>query len=393
MAEPHRVPPPRSEAELLARADVLAGRTLGEVATELALPVPATTRRGKGWTGTVIEHALGANAGSLPEPDFRLISVELKTIPIGPNRRPLESTYVCTVPLAGDAAPSWQDSNVRRKLARVLWIPFEGDRGIPLPERRVGAALLWSPSPEEESALANDWETLMDRVVLGEGRRDFGPRGGAPADSPESRECRGAAARNRSERRHGCRPCRADFTFGPASPPQFWLGTTSSEAAPQTDETCSKPPDFARTPARHTDSSLAPLVHEIALEIRLNRQGPRRSRSLVCCLANRLNLSSGLRHRDLGAMDRRRNVFTLRLPPAWPGMFISLGEMALDLLDQLPHATKTPLAYDIASQAGEESFNPIRPGTRHRCEVHLKPRMLVQPRLDLPMPVCAVPQA
>ena len=167
MGEYGQVPPPRSEAELLARADAIAGRVLGDVAAELGLPVPATTRRGKGWTGTVIEHALGANAGSLPEPDFRLISVELKTIPIGPNRRPLESTYVCTVPLAGDAAPDWRDSNVRRKLARVLWVPFEGDRAIPLPERRIGSALLWSPSDEEESALADDWETLMDRVVLG----------------------------------------------------------------------------------------------------------------------------------------------------------------------------------------------------------------------------------
>ena len=167
MADLRRAPPPRSEAELLRRADALAGRALGNVATELGLPVPATTRRGKGWTGTVIEHALGANAGSLPEPDFRLISVELKTIPIGPNRRPLESTYVCTVPLAGDAAPGWRDSNVRRKLARVLWVPFEGDRAIALPERRIGSALLWSPSGEEESALARDWETLMDRVVLG----------------------------------------------------------------------------------------------------------------------------------------------------------------------------------------------------------------------------------
>ena len=129
--------------------------------------MPATTRRGKGWTGTVIEHALGANAGSLPEPDFRLISVELKTIPIGAGGRPLESTYVCTVPLAGDAGPSWRDSNVRRKLARVLWLPFEGERAIPLPSRRIGSALLWSPSPEEETALASDWETLMDRVVLG----------------------------------------------------------------------------------------------------------------------------------------------------------------------------------------------------------------------------------
>ena len=167
MAEFRRNPPPRSEAELLARADVIAGRALGDVAAELGLPVPATTRRGKGWTGTVIEHALGANAASLPEPDFRLIAVELKTIPIGAGRRPLESTYVCTVPLAGDAGPSWRDSNVWHKLARVLWVPFEGDRAIPLPARRIGSALLWSPSPEEEAALASDWETLMDRVVLG----------------------------------------------------------------------------------------------------------------------------------------------------------------------------------------------------------------------------------
>ena len=56
---------------------------------------------------------------------------------------------------------------MRRKLARVLWMPFEGDRAIALPERRIGAPLLWSPSPDEELALASDWETLMDRVVLG----------------------------------------------------------------------------------------------------------------------------------------------------------------------------------------------------------------------------------
>ena len=167
MTDARRVPPPRSEAELLARAEAIAGRALGEVAVELGLALPANTRRGKGWTGTVIEHALGASAGSLPEPDFRLIAVELKTIPIGANLRPLESTYVCTVPLAGDAAPNWRDSNVRRKLARVLWMPFEGDRAIPLHARRIGAPLLWSPSIDEDAALASDWETLMDRVVLG----------------------------------------------------------------------------------------------------------------------------------------------------------------------------------------------------------------------------------
>ena len=162
-----RVSPPRSEDELVARADAIAGRAMGDVAVELGVPVPENTRRGKGWTGTVIEHALGANAGSMPVPDFRLIAVELKTIPVGPDLRPLESTYVCTVPLAGDASPDWRESNVRRKLARVLWVPFEGDRAIALPERRIGTALLWSPSPQEDAALASDWETLMERVVLG----------------------------------------------------------------------------------------------------------------------------------------------------------------------------------------------------------------------------------
>ena len=64
--------------------DAIAGRTLGEVAAEFGLPVSATTRRSKGWAGTVVEGTLGACAGSGPELDFRLISVELKPSPSGP---------------------------------------------------------------------------------------------------------------------------------------------------------------------------------------------------------------------------------------------------------------------------------------------------------------------
>ena len=47
---------------------------------------------------------------------------------------------------------------------------------------------------------------------------------------------------------------------------------STGEAAAQTDETCSNSPDCSRTPARRTGSSLVPLVHETALEIRLNRE-------------------------------------------------------------------------------------------------------------------------
>lgn len=56
---------------------------------------------------------------------------------------------------------------MRHKLKRVLWIPVEGERSIPLAERRVGSPLLWSPNEEEDRQLRLDWEELMDMIVLG----------------------------------------------------------------------------------------------------------------------------------------------------------------------------------------------------------------------------------
>ena len=162
-----RVPPPQSEAELMGRAAVLAGRTLRDLAANAGLVVPPDQRRMKGWVGELIENRLGADADSRSEPDFRTIGVELKTVPLNARGRPAESTWVCIVPLNGDPGP-WERSGVRRKLARVLWVPVEADRGIPLPARRVGSALLWSPDAAEEAALRADWEELTGMIATGE---------------------------------------------------------------------------------------------------------------------------------------------------------------------------------------------------------------------------------
>jgi DNA mismatch repair protein MutH len=159
--------PPRDEAQLRARAEALAGRTLEQVAAALSRSVPAHPRHAKGWMGQLLEAQLGATAGSLPEPDFQQIGVELKTLPVSPAGKSLESTYVCTVPLEQVEEPLWERSNVRRKLARVLWFPVLTERGQPIGDRRLGWPLLWSPSAEEEAGLRADWEELMDLVCLG----------------------------------------------------------------------------------------------------------------------------------------------------------------------------------------------------------------------------------
>jgi len=160
--------PPLSEDELLQRCHAIAGLSLQQLAERYGITVPNNLKRQKGWVGQLLEVALGADAQSLAEPDFRAIGVELKTLPIDLEGRPRESTYVCTVPLEEGLEADWESSWIRRKLSRVLWLPVEADPSIPLAARRIGSAMLWSPSAEEEALLRQDWVELGEMICMGE---------------------------------------------------------------------------------------------------------------------------------------------------------------------------------------------------------------------------------
>ena len=158
---------PASLAELNARSLALAGLTLGQIASQLQLAVPANLQRDKGWVGQLLEQALGATAGSKAEPDFPHLGVELKTLPIDRNGKPLESTYVCVAPLTDVGGLQWQNSWVCRKLQQVLWVPILAEREIPLAERVIGTPFLWQPSLQQQQELQQDWEELMEQITLG----------------------------------------------------------------------------------------------------------------------------------------------------------------------------------------------------------------------------------
>jgi len=161
---------PRTEAQLLARAHALAGRTIGELGGEAGIALPPDTRRDKGIIGDLVEWALGADAGGADAPDFTELGVELKTIPLGPGGKPKESTFVCTIHLDDAGDLEWAQSRACRKLARVLWVPVEAGPELPLAQRRIGAAVLWTPSEAQEAALRADWEELSG--LIGEGQLD-----------------------------------------------------------------------------------------------------------------------------------------------------------------------------------------------------------------------------
>lgn len=158
---------PQTLEQLLSQAQSIAGLTFGELADELHIPVPIDLKRDKGWVGMLLERALGATAGSKAEQDFSHLGVELKTLPINAEGYPLETTFVSLAPLVQNSGIKWENSHVRHKLSCVLWIPIEGSRHIPLRERHIGAPILWKPTAEQERQLKQDWEELMDLIVLG----------------------------------------------------------------------------------------------------------------------------------------------------------------------------------------------------------------------------------
>lgn len=158
---------PESESELLLLARSLAGRTIGEIAVRFGLEVPSTLARAKGFVGQLVERALGAPNSTRPLPDLEALGVEIKTIPIDHRGVPIESTYVARVALTPSRDLVWDTSSLKAKLARVLWMPVEGEKRKLIAQRRFGTALLWSPTPEEEAQLRADYEELVQLVALG----------------------------------------------------------------------------------------------------------------------------------------------------------------------------------------------------------------------------------
>jgi DNA mismatch repair protein MutH len=152
---------------LLQKAKELEGLTFLQLARLLDLRLPQDLIHAKGWLGQAIEQFLGASAGSKAMPDFPLLGIELKTIPVSIKFRVIESTYVTSLNLMPNSPLVWEESVCYQKLQKVLWLPIEGEKNIAFQNRRIGAALLWQPSNAQFHQLKTDWSAIMDLVLDG----------------------------------------------------------------------------------------------------------------------------------------------------------------------------------------------------------------------------------
>lgn len=160
--------PPENIEELISRLQLLTGKSVAQCANQHGLTIPKNLSSHKGWFGHLIEKVLGADANSKPVPDFSNLGIELKSLPIGQNGKPTESTFVSSISLTGIARETWSTSTVKKKLSHVLWLPVEGDSKIPLSERRLGQGFLWQPTQSQELQLKTDWQELSEMIIFGQ---------------------------------------------------------------------------------------------------------------------------------------------------------------------------------------------------------------------------------
>jgi DNA mismatch repair protein MutH len=156
---------PKSEEELLKKAQSLIGCTFGELAQTLGYTIDLNSTHSKGKFGQLIEMALGAYSGSLAQPDFNHLNIELKTLPISEKGLPQESTYICTAPIP-NPSKVWRESLVYKKMAHILWVPYL--EANPITHRKICAPLLWHMTPDIEKILKQDWEELTEYLTLGQ---------------------------------------------------------------------------------------------------------------------------------------------------------------------------------------------------------------------------------
>lgn len=166
-----------SQHELMEKAGTLEGLSFLQLSRLLEQPLPPNLFHAKGWIGQAVENFLGGQASSRPCPDFPDLKIELKTLPVDSQGRVMESTYVTHCQLNAKIETDWFSSVCFQKLQTVLWVPIEGDKVIPLAQRRIGKAILWSPDEQEMSALQEDWQIICDLIIQGKIEKITGSMG------------------------------------------------------------------------------------------------------------------------------------------------------------------------------------------------------------------------
>lgn len=159
--------PPKDFETLIERLNNIVGKKLDELSKQACVNLPNDPVHAKGFVGELVELLLGASAESLPIPDFPELGLELKTLPLDENFKPLESTFICYAPLTDVRNVRFEETALYKKITRMLFVFTIAPRDLPMNERTIAGYSFWNPNAEQLATIKNDYNELMELVSLG----------------------------------------------------------------------------------------------------------------------------------------------------------------------------------------------------------------------------------
>lgn len=154
---------------------MLTGRMSGELATAVGQDDFNADPKAVGKTGVghLVEWFLGKPPNSSDEPDIPELGIEVKTIPLELRGKgikslgPKEPTSLTMIDFARVAEQEWNQAYVRKKLQRILWVPYVHDYD----DKRLHSfrePFLWTPPEGDLPQYEEDYGIV--RTTIREGR-------------------------------------------------------------------------------------------------------------------------------------------------------------------------------------------------------------------------------
>jgi DNA mismatch repair protein MutH len=156
------------EQRLMDSMRPLVGKTLGEVGTLLRIDLSG----GKDRAARIVRRVLGSIDLTSEIREFLQAGSQIKTLSLsGGDGRAFESVSFPAADLERLVIDSWEDSQLRQDLSRVLFVPtYRSERRASPTERTLGQPFFWTPTEEQWEVIEREWTDYKQQVADGRAR-------------------------------------------------------------------------------------------------------------------------------------------------------------------------------------------------------------------------------
>lgn len=140
--------------------------TLDKLATRLGLPKSGA----KQDAANIVQRLIDDGPAEISVADLEARGIHIKTVRVPEQKdgnRPFEPmTFAAFDPFVLEAE-TWETSELRKTLQRLLIVVTRGRDGQPMRAFKIDFAFFWSPTPDQWERIRADWEKVHHLVATG----------------------------------------------------------------------------------------------------------------------------------------------------------------------------------------------------------------------------------